>query len=158
MFKALWKWLINIGFFRDTSHTPLWNSFYLKQKFSKYLLDLFRPWLSIKTCLDVKCSLEILCQTVPVLLMTQVRKVFLQLGYKEEFNPPPPKKNNVLLPIWCCLFYQWEKMCLLGCWSLPWFHFLRICFQLCLSVCLCLTFEPIDKFQINFMKWESWPC
>lgn len=92
MFKALWKWLINIGFFMDTSHTPLWNSFYLEQKISKYLLDLFRAWLSIKTCLDVKCSLEILCQTVPVLLMTQVRNVFLQLGYKEAFNPEKKKK------------------------------------------------------------------
>lgn len=133
MFKALWKWLINIGFFMDTSHTPLWNLFYLEQKISKYLLDLFRAIKHVW----MWSSLEILCQTVPVLLMTQVRNIFLQLGYKEAFNPEK-KKNTVLLPIWCCLFYQWEKMCLLGCWSLPWFHFLRICFQLCLSVCLSL--------------------
>lgn len=53
---------------------------------------LVRSFQSHKTCLDVKCSLEILCQTVPVLLMTQVRNVFLQLGYKEAFNPEKKKK------------------------------------------------------------------
>lgn len=61
----------------------------------------------------MKCSLEILCQTVPVLLMTQVRNVFLQLGYKEEFNPE--KKIILFCYPYGVVYSINEKRCV--CWG-----------------------------------------
>lgn len=92
----------------DTSHTPLWNSFYLDQEFARYLLDLFKVWLSIKICLDAKCYLKILCQTVPVLLMSQVRNVFKNLGYKESFIQ---KKYQFAIHMVQFILSVWKDVC-----------------------------------------------
>ena len=78
MLKALLEGLINTRFF--SAWIPPTHHFEIYSTSTKNLQDtsyVYSRHDFAQKCLDAKCSVEILCQTAFVLLVTQVRNVFL---------------------------------------------------------------------------------